>query len=226
MLLDISIETIEFLIPLKILVALYTYWNLDLFHSVFPDFCLNVTTLQALALEYLIALYPFGLTFISYFLIILYDRRVTFIVTLWKPFRKVLVKFRTSWDIHTSVLDSFVTFFFLSHIKIVSVTSDLLLPTEIYQLGSNKTSYGLYYSPSVAYFGKYHLPYAIPAIFIVTLFVIVPTVILVLHPCCFFQKFLSLFPSTGTFSMPLLTPFKALTRMGQNLKHLIVACFH
>ena len=69
--------------------------------------------------------------------------------------------------------------------------------------------------------------YAILAISIATLFVVVPIIILILYPCQFFQKFLSLsFPSTDTFSMPLSTHFKALTRMGQNQENSIVACFH
>ena len=98
-----------------------------------------------------------------------------------------------------SVLDSFATLFLLSHVKILSVTSGLLLSTKIYQLGSNKTLFGFYYSPSVSYFGKHHLPYAILAITIFTLFVIIPFIILLLYPCRFFQKFLSLFPINWHF---------------------------
>ena len=199
MLLALSIEDVQYLTTAQIFEVFYTYWNLDLFRPVIPQFCLNVTTLQALALEYLLALYPFVLTLLSYFLIVLYDRKVTFIVTAWKPFRKVLEKFRTSWDIRTSIIDSFATFFLLSHVKILSITSDLLLPTEIYQLGSNKPSYGVYYSPSVPYFGKYHLPYAILAISIFTLFVVIPSIILILYPFRFFQKTLSLFPINWHF---------------------------
>ena len=94
-------------------VVFYSFWNLELFRSVIPDICLNVTTLQVLALEYLIALYPFVLILFSYFIIELYDRKVTFIVTVWKPFHKVLNMFQRSWDIRTSVIDSFATFFLL-----------------------------------------------------------------------------------------------------------------
>ena len=214
MLLGLSIDNVQYLTPAKILGIFYTYWNLDLFRSVIPEFCLNVTTLQALALEYLTALYPFVLILVSYFLIVLHDRKVAIIVTLWKPFRKAIVKLRASWDIRTSVLDSFATFFFLSHIKIISVTADLLLPTEIYQLGSNKTSYGLYYSPSVSYFGKHHLPYAILAISIATLFVIVPIIILILHPFRFFQKFLSLLPINWHFLYALVDSFQGCYKDG------------
>ena len=83
--------------------------------------------------------------------------------------------------------------------KILSVTTDLLAPTQIYKLGSNRLTFGLYYSPSVEYFGNDHLPYAILAIIILTCFVLVPILISFLYPfrCC--QNFLSLFPFNWHF---------------------------
>ena len=98
------------LITAKTYTTFYSFWNLEMFRSVIPDICLNVTTLQALALEYLVSLYPFVLILFSYFFIELYDRKVTFIVTVWKPFHKVLTIFRRFWDVRTSVVDSFATF--------------------------------------------------------------------------------------------------------------------
>ena len=155
----------------KTFMVFYSFWNLDLFRSVIPDICLNVTTLQALAMDYLIALYPFVLILLSYLLIKLHDRRFAVLVIVWKPFHKVLSIFRKSWDIRTSVIDSFATFFLLSYVKVLSVSGDLLIPTTIYKLGSNEVQFGLYYSPSVQYFGDEHLPYAITATVTLTLFV-------------------------------------------------------
>ena len=189
----------KYLIAAKVVLAFYSMWNLDIFRSILPNTCLNVTTLQALSLEYLLAFYPFVLILISYLLIVLYDRRVPVIVTLWKPFNKVLAIFRKSWDIRTSVLDSFATFFLLSYIKILNATADLLTPTQIFKLSSDKSKFGVYYSPTVPYFGDEHLPYAILAIIVVTLFVSVPIIIFILYPCQFFQKFLSLFPINWHF---------------------------
>ena len=79
------------------------------------------------------------------------------------------------------------------------MTTDLLVPTQIYKPDSNRSVFGLYYSPSVTYFGCDHLPYAILAIVIITLFVTMPTITLVLYPFQFFQKFLSLFPLNWHF---------------------------
>ena len=189
----------NFLKIVKVFVLFYSFWNLDILRSVLPDICLNVTTLQALALDYLVAIYPFLLILISHMIIKLYDSQISFITLIWKPFQALLANFRQSMDVRTSVIDSFTTFFFLSHIKILSVTSDLLIPTQIYQLGSNISTFGLFYSPTVVYFGEEHLHYAILAIFILIVFVCVPTIILLLYPFQFFQRFLSFFPINWHF---------------------------
>ena len=181
-------------IVVKFYLSFYSFWNLDLFRSFIPDICLNISTLQALALDYLLAVYPFVLILLSYFFIELYDRKVSCIVTIWKPFHRMLSSFRRSWNTRTSVIDSFATFFLLSYTKIISVTIDILVPTRIYELGSNSTRLGLYYSPTVPYFHSEHLPYAILALVLLTVFVSIPTSILILYPSPFFQRFLSLFP--------------------------------
>ena len=54
-------------------------------------------------------------------------------------------------------------------------------------------NYGLFYVPSVPYFGSHHLPYATLALALLFLFVGVPNVILLLYPFQFFQKFLTIF---------------------------------
>ena len=158
-----------------------------------------MTTLQAIALDYFLALYPFVLILLSYLLIELHDRQYTAIVLIWKPFSKVLSVFRKSWDIRTSIIDSFATFFLLSYVKVLTVSADLLTPTTIYKLGSNKVRFGLFYTPTVQYFGDEHLPYAITAIIILTLFVSTPTILFILYPFQFFQKFLSFFPFNWHF---------------------------
>ena len=155
--------------------------------------------LQALTLDYLLALYPFLLIIASYFIIELYDRKFLCIVAAWKPFHKFLSLFRKTWDVRTSIIDSFATFFLLSNVKITSVSADLLVPAHIYQLGSKDSTTGLYYTPSVEYFGKEHRPYAILAIIFLVLFVGIPTLILSLYPFRFFQRFLSLFPLNWHF---------------------------
>ena len=178
----------------RVLTPFYSIWNLDFFRTVIPDICLNVTTLQALALDYVVALYPFLLILFSHVIIRLYDSHVHCMIVMWRPFRALLAVIRESMDIRTSIIDSFATFFLLSYVKVLSVTSDLLIPTRIYKLGSNISTFGVFYSPTIVFFGEEHLPYAILALFILTIFVCVPTITLILYPFQLFQKFLSLFP--------------------------------
>ena len=125
----ISLSMPALLIPIKVTFIFYSFWNLDILRSIIPDICLDVTTLQALALDYLVALYPFLLILISFIIIELHDRKFLCIVTVWKPFQKLLSIFHTSYDVRTSVIDSFATFFLLAHVKVLSVTTDLLTPT-------------------------------------------------------------------------------------------------
>ena len=178
---------------MKVVYLFYSFWNLDFFRSIIPDICLHVSTLEALALDYVVAVYPIILITISYVLIELYDHNIRCIVYLWKPFYWMLSFFRRNWNIRTSVIDSSATFFLLLYVKILSVSSDLLMFTSVYNL--NGTVYhGVYYDSNVTYFGREHLPYAILATFSLIFIIIIPTVVLVLYPFQFFQRFLSCFP--------------------------------
>ena len=60
----------------RLIPAIYGMWNLDFFHTLLPDICLNINTLHVLALDsIIIALYPMFLVVITYLLVDLYDRQ-------------------------------------------------------------------------------------------------------------------------------------------------------
>ena len=103
---------------------------LDPFRSILPDICLNVYTLTAFALEACVALYPLVLIIVSYCLIELCSQNIWCIVVIWKPVFHLL---RENWDIQTSVVNSFATFFLLSYVKILTVSTDLLVFTAMYE---------------------------------------------------------------------------------------------
>ena len=147
------------------------------------------------------------LILLSYILTELHDRRYAVVVAMWKPFKKVLLIFRKSWNIRTSVIDSFDTFFLPSYVKVLNVTIDVLVPTSVCKLGATKSqlSLRLYYSPTVPYFEYNHLPYAIVAITDFSLFVVIPTMIFFFYS---FSDFSHSSLLTGTFFMRLSTHFK------------------
>ena len=149
------------------------------------------------ALELLLAIYPIGLMAISYALINLYDSNFKPLIVLWEPFRAVLRIFRKNWESKTTAIDAFATFFLLSNVKFLSASFDLLVPVQVHQLnttGHLTYSWRLYYDATVPYFGHRHLPYAILAIVVAVLFVLLPMLLLLLYPFRWFQKLLNLFP--------------------------------
>ena len=189
------INTPKTLKAVKIIISFYGIWNLDFFRALLPHICLKTTILQTLALDYAIAVFPLLLMIVSYTLIELHDRNFKVVVYIWKPFRFVFTFFRRNWDSHTSVIDAYATFFLLSFQKVLSTCYDLLTPARLYRLNSSESNLVLYYDGSIKYFGTSHLPYAILAIVVFLLFIVLPMTVLFLYPFKFFQKFLGCFPT-------------------------------
>ena len=172
------------------LVSVLGMWNLDFCRLVYSPFCLHphTNTLQVMALDYLIAVYPLLLIGLSYLLVLLYDHNVGLVVCLCKPFVTLFIKFRRQWNIRSSLVDAFATFLLLSYVKILSVSVDLLLPVPLYdQTGSRLSQLYLFNQGDVAYFSNQHLPYACLAIFFLFTFTLLPMLLLFLYPCSWFQ---------------------------------------
>ena len=179
------------------LVVFYGIWNLDFFRTIKFNICLGTDTLQTLALDLIVGVYPLLLMVVSYVLIELYDRNFKPVVIMWKPFRRLFGLFQENWNLRTSIIDSFVTTFLLANIKLQSVSFDLLTPVKVYHLydtGNWTYSYRLFYDATVPYFGSRHLPYAIIAVAVAVLSTILPMLLFILYPFRCFQKFLNLFP--------------------------------
>ena len=137
-------------------------WNF--FHSTIPPFCVseNITTLHALALQYLPGLYPLLLIIITYILIKLHDRNVRVVVWMWRCFHRCLALFRRSliWSPKASIVSTFATFLTLTFQKLFIVSVKLLTKVTVTDIQSNLSQY-LLFAPTVPYFGKEHLPFAI-----------------------------------------------------------------
>ena len=175
-----------------VLISLYGIWNLDFFRTLLPPICLQLSTLQTIALDYIIAFYPLVLVVFTYILVELHDRNFRPVVWLWKPFHRCFVCIRRQWDIKTSVIDAFATFLVLSYLKFISVSTDLLMPTQLFDIhGKPLHMLYLYNNATIEYFGKEHTPYAIMALTVLLFVVILPLVLLVLYPCQCFQRCLT-----------------------------------
>ena len=165
-----------------------------MFRVFYEPFCIHpgMTIVQALALDYLIALYPLVLLVITYGLVSLHARNNRIIVTLWRPFRTLLRPLRLNLNIQTSLIESFATLYLLSTMKMQSVSLDLLSPTQLYHVdGSIDNKLYLYLAGDVEYFGPEHMPYALLSLFFSVVFLLIPGLLLFLYPCRFFQRLLN-----------------------------------
>ena len=181
-------------IGLQLYFSMVGIWSLDFFRLMYEPFCLhpNMTIVQALALDYIIAAYPLVLVSFTYLLVYLYAHDYRLVVTIWKLLRHILRPVLRTFDIRTSLIDSFATLFLLSTVKFQSVTFDLLIPTIIYHTdGTSESKAYLYLAGDVEYLGPDHLPYAILAFTVFIIMIILPLVLLCLYPCGCFQRCLN-----------------------------------
>ena len=175
----------------KLLSTLYGIWNLDYFRNIYPDVCLRLTTLQALSLDYVVALYPLLLIALTCIAFKLHEMEVRIIVWIWKPIRWCIIKIKHTDNIKTSMIDVFATFLLLSYGKVLSVNFDLLAYTVPIDSSGRPVGRYLYYDASYKYFGREHLPYGLIAIISFTVFNVLPSMVLLLYPIKWFQKCLN-----------------------------------
>ena len=182
-------------VALQVLLVLCGIWSLDFFRSVIPPFCVssNIKTVHALALEYLVAFYPIFLILITYVCIKLHDNNFRPVVWIWKPLHRHFAHFRRRWDSTASIINAFTTFLLLSFSKILFVSFTLLhyfkvhVHTNIHVL----LKCFLYYDPTVECHTQESTIFSAIAYCMLVIFIICPTILLILYPTRLFRKCVS-----------------------------------
>ena len=186
-------------IVVRLVLAIYGIWNLDFLRvNMLPDVCINVIPLHILVLDYLIAIYPMLLMAVAYIFFELLNSGFWPVMYMSKPFHYFFARCRRHWGIQNTFMDAFVTFFFLSTTKLLSVSCDLLIGVPVYTSDGDLHSLRLYYDPSIEYFGREHLPYALLAIGILIVFIVFPTSLLLFYQCKPYHNCLKKFQTGGT----------------------------
>ena len=172
----------------RVILSLYGIWNLDFFRTLIPHICVNIDTLEALALDYAIAIYPLILLVITYMLIEVHACNFKVVRFMSIPFHWCAKHFQSQCDVRASIVEAFATFLLLSYVKLLSVSFDLLVPTHVYHVNGSLVGMYLYYDATIEYFGDKHLPFAILALFVMLVFILFPILLLLLYPLRFFQQ--------------------------------------
>ena len=178
-------------IGIKVFGTVYGIWNLDFFRTLYPDICLKVTTLQAFALDYVIAFYPLLLILITLAAFKLHSHGYRIVILIWYPFNKCLSTIKKDQNKKSSMIDVFATFLLLSYGRIMSVSYNLIIYTTVVNVRGEVVGRYLFYDPSYEFLGKEHLPYGILALVLSTCFNILPLLLLLFYPMKWFQKCLN-----------------------------------
>ncbi len=188
----------------KTLIALvripYGILNLDFFEGVIPPFCIgNVSTVTALFLRYVVAVYPLLLIFICYVSIKLNDRNVRIIREISKPINFCIAKIRKKTKATASIIDTIATFLLFSYTTFVYVSFPLLNFISVYDTKMPNftpiSNHQQFFYDATLDFGtpKSILIFAI-VIVIIVLFVVFPPLFFILYPLKFTQRCINRLP--------------------------------
>ena len=173
----------------------YGIWNLDFFRFLDLNICLKLSPLATLSLDFFIAIYPLVIMIFIYILTLMYDSNWKIVVTTIKLLKAVFAKINIQRNIGTSVIHAFATFLFLSNVKFLNLCLDLLLPVQVCSIAMNGSCrWAVFYDPSINYFGRQHLPYAVLGLVTFFLFVLTLVLFLILYSFSLCQKRLRVIP--------------------------------
>ena len=178
---------------IRFFATVYGIWNLDFFRTIIPPICLPLGPLYVVLLDYLVAFYPLVLLLTLYNFMRAYQRNVRLVVCLFKPLVRVSLCFKRQWDIKSSFIDAFASFIVLSFMKTLTTSADLLICVNVRDIHSNWKGHYLYIDPSYTYFGRDHLPFAICAIVLSSVWIVFGIGLLLLYPMQWFQVCLNRF---------------------------------
>ena len=160
-------------------------WNLDLFRYIIPSFCLEewFTTIDAILLELIAALYPLLLIFLTFVLIEMHAHNIRVIVFLWKPFHKCFTCVRRAWDPRSSVTNAFATFLLLSSFKVCFISFKIAYKMKLYLENNTELHDSVLYNDPTRFFKSISREtYFAPLLILNFLVVILPIFLLALYP--------------------------------------------
>ena len=108
---------------------------------------------------------------------------------LWRPFSKCLAFVLRGRKVEFSLVHAFSSFLLLSYSKILFVSFQLLARTKLHDPNGQRVGPTVpYYDASIGYFSAPHLSFALLAICVLCVFVVLPALVLLLYPTRIFQR--------------------------------------
>ncbi len=178
---------------IKIIKTCYGIWNLDLFRSTIPSFCVDedLNNLMVVSFQYLSIIYPTILLAFVWAIVDLHERGFKVVVIAWSPARRFLSHYPVVTDPKRTIVNTFATFVVLSYTKVIYISAQILNLVREYQFCSYREK--LYLQPDIHYFSRQHIPFVFLSTIMLFLFVVLPIMFLILYPIETFQNKLNSF---------------------------------
>ncbi len=139
----------------------------------------------------MVAFYPLVLVLLAYLGIRMHEYNFRPVVAVWRPFHRLFVRAKRSWDPNASVINTFATFLLCptgsSHMFSFQLLASIDL-VDTYR-STFKTQHFDYDATQTNFHGD-HLPFALLATVIIATLVALPPIVPCLYLTRFFQKFL------------------------------------
>ena len=171
----------------KILLTLHGIWNLEFFHYILPPFCVspNLKFIHVLLLKYISALYPVLLIALTWLVIEMHSHNFKPIVWLWDKINCRKINNQSN----TTVIDIFATFFLLSYTKLCFTSMVIFWHIPVYNANDSQYYNYIHIDPTIVFFGKEHILYAIIAALVLLVFGVLPALLLVAYPIRILRSF-------------------------------------
>ena len=148
---------------------IYRMFNLEFFTLDELSFCIwsGATTMDVLAMKYVTIVFSLLLVAVTIIIMKLCN----------------IDRFRLSTE--RSIIHGFSAFFVICYAQCTRVSLSILTPSQIYSIGNIKADLAVHYQGDLTFMRGKHLMYAIPAVFFLVVFVLVPPILLLVYPLCY-----------------------------------------
>ena len=163
----------------------YDISNLNFFDPISSfHYCIwpQMKSIDLIALEYIAAVFPLVLILLLYSVIWLYNRGISPIVCMCRPVHYCLARLRSRWNLQRSMVDAFAAFLLLSFTRFTTISFRLLHPTSVYNESGDVVATMLYWDGTIEAYTNMHAPYIALAVFVLVVFIFLPSALLLLYP--------------------------------------------
>ena len=207
----------KFNLNLSILLSGLSQYFVGVYYSLSPV-CLHhsLSEIHVLFLDYIFCLYPLLLIVLACVCIELHARNCRIVVFASKLFNRMFSCIERKWRVSDSIIHAYATFYFLSFFYLIYLSYSILYALSVYDVNGKVIKTVLMYESKIEWFGLSHLPYALPAILLLMLLGVCPTLILCLHPTRLFRKCFKIRPRTQLMLNTFVETFSSCYKDGLN----------